>query len=93
MKRNDIIRKTGICDSGVLCDMLMPESYREIISRVSDLYSEFTEVIKSYPKIVELFEKLESTENELVVEEKEIFYSEGFRLGVLLGLDIANSEK
>lgn len=93
MKRNEIIRKTGICDSGILSDMTMSDEYKRLNSIVCDNYAEFKEMIEDYPNIVESFKKLEIAENELETEELEIYYSEGFRLGVLLGLDIATTEK
>ncbi len=93
MKRNEIIRKTGICDCGVLYDMTMTDEYQRLNSISGDIYAEFMDAIKDCPKIVELFEKFKLAEIDLQTEELEIYYSEGFRLGVLLGLDIANKDK
>lgn len=93
MKRNEIIRETGKTTHGILSDMEMPKSYFEKREKAYKIYEELMNEIKDNKIAVVLYEKLYEANIETFIEERDFYYSEGFRWGVLLGMDIANPEK
>ena len=93
MKRNEIIRETGKTTHGILSDMEPPKSYFEKREKAYEIYDKFMNEIKDNKIAVALYEKLYEANIETFIEERDFYYSEGFRWGVLLGMDIANPEK
>lgn len=62
----------------------------EIMSKVCETDNKLTELLKDDKEATELFNQFKDAIDEANSEECETFYKEGFRFGVLMGIDILN---
>lgn len=68
---------------------VIPKSYRLKESKYSELENFFQEKYKNFPKLMKLHNEIITELGGDISAESDYFYVQGFRFGVLLGLDIA----
>ena len=64
----------------------------EIMSKVCEADTKLTEMLKDDKEATELFNQFKEAIDEANSEECETFYKEGFRFGILMGIDIVNEK-
>ncbi|MGN1137327.1 MAG: DUF6809 family protein [Oscillospiraceae bacterium] len=64
----------------------------EIMSKVCEADTKLTAMLKSNIEATELYNQFKNAIEEANSEECETFYKEGFRFGVLMGIDIINEK-
>lgn len=89
MKYKSAIKAMFYEGRGMSDGVRMSERYKEIINKVVKSEEIFLDRIKDNRGAQEAYKELESQTQKLKCEEVASFYEEGFRFGVLLGLDIA----
>lgn len=67
------------------------DNYTDALDGVIEIQEKFFAELKKYPELAEIYEKLEKQQGRANSEEAFDFYSEGFRFGFLLGLDVAGN--
>lgn len=67
----------------------IPDAYVRKNSLQSELEDKFKEKHKSFPETIKLHDEIIAELCADLFAENDFYYSEGFRFGVLLGLDIA----
>ena len=66
------------------------KSSKAIVKAMS--YSiEFKKQLEKYPELLDKFQTIEKLEDEYIKDIKELAYSEGFRFGLLLGVEVAHT--
>jgi hypothetical protein len=65
------------------------QRYQEILTEYIEAMEELEAELKKFPKMLALYEKAETLNEEMQAESLDTHYCEGFRFGVLMGLDIA----
>ena len=65
------------------------EEYQKCLDEVIKCDDEMREALKKHPKLLELYQKSTNALDALSVAEEDDYYIEGFKFGVLMGLDIA----
>lgn len=67
------------------------EKWSKSMDKVIKYYEELSKVLEKYPELKTLFEKFDKAIGESHAEECLNCYSEGFKFGVMLGIEIAPS--
>lgn len=65
------------------------QRYQEILTEYIEAMEELEGELKKFPKLLALYERAEALHGEMHAESLDTHYCEGFRFGVLMGLDIA----
>lgn len=65
------------------------QKYREVLTKYIEAMEELEAELKKSPNLLALYEKAEALNEEMQAESLDTHYCEGFRFGVLMGLDIA----
>lgn len=65
------------------------QRYQELLTEYIEATEELERELKKFPKLLALYEKAEELNGEMQAESVNMHYCEGFRFGVLMGLDIA----
>lgn len=68
------------------------EKYSQLMENVCQLDYKLTEKLKDDKEAAELYLQFKDALDETACEECETFYKEGFRFGVLLGIDITEEK-
>lgn len=66
--------------------------YSQLMDKVCEVDNKLTEKLKNDKAAEELYKQFKDAIDEASCEECETFYKEGFRFGVLLGLDISEEK-
>ena len=77
----------GRGDANSLCDL--PDYFYRKDSKLSDLEEQFKDKVKKFPELEQLHNEILAELHEHLSSETDYYYTEGFRFGVLLGLDVA----
>lgn len=90
MKNSDTIREMIHGEKGKIENVKMSEEYSKLLQSFIDVDKEMKEKLKNSPEMLEKYNKAIDAFWAYSSEESTCFYIEGFRFGVLLGLEIAN---
>lgn len=71
-------------------DIKISKTYKKIRDKLIDNESEILKNIKDDKMLEKLFEINFDLNSDLVCEETALYFEEGFRLGVILGLELLN---
>ena len=71
-------------------DIKISKTYKKIRDKLIDNESEILKNIKDDKKLEKLFEINFDLNSDLVCEETALYFEEGFRIGVILGLELLN---
>ncbi len=95
MKRYSAIEQMYEGERGLGDLIPLSEEYKKHFGRFLDCYEKFVPKIKYNEELSKLFEEIMNASDEAHCEGVFMHYREGFRFGVLMGLDIAgyNDEK
>ncbi len=63
--------------------------YFDLMDEVCDLQSKLEEMIKDMPEVLALLKKYDDKVDEFECQALDDYYLEGFRFGVLMGIDIS----
>ena len=66
------------------------EKYSQLMDKVCQIDNKLTEKLKDDKEMIELYRQFKDAMDETACEECETFYKEGFRFGVLLGIDVSD---
>jgi len=83
-----VIRQMFLEEKGS-CQSINPsENYNETRNEIIEYENKFKEWIKSNQELFELYSKISDTTTTLISETETTHYVEGFKLGILLGLEL-----
>ena len=68
------------------------EKYSQLMDKVCEFNNKLTEKLKDDKEAAELYRQFKDAIDEASCEECETFYKEGFRFGVLLGIDVSEEK-
>ena len=87
------IRAIFFGERGNIESIKRSNEYNKIVKEVLELDNDFYSAIENDKKVLELYKKLSDKQDELCFEDSYLHFAEGFRLGVLIGLDVAGFVK
>ena len=90
MKRNFIIEKLYNPERPLSEKIPTGEEYKEQSKKLDKLDDEFEEKLKQYPELEKLYSLLNSEMGYMYALYADDCYMEGFRMGMLLAIDIFN---
>lgn len=76
-------------ERGAEAKMKFTQSYSDALEELCISENKFRDKLNDYPELLNEFDNYYSKIENLLIEEVDITYCEGFSFGVLLGLDIA----
>ena len=92
MKRQWAIREMFNGNRG-RCDQIpMTEKYRQLLAEAEESEEAFLSALGKKERLIELYKKAKEDLEEIWSSECDSYYCEGFRFGVLLGMDIMDCE-
>ena len=65
------------------------ENYSRLMGKVCEIDNKLTQKLKEDKEAAELYKQFKDALDEVTSDENEIYYKEGFRFGVLLGIDVS----
>ena len=65
------------------------KTYKVLLDKLIESKENILNAIRKNEQLVKKFENFQKTMDDMLFEENATYYEEGFRLGVLLGLDVA----
>ena len=71
----------------------LSKEYEKILKEITELDENFINAIEKDSKLLEMYKEVSNKQDELCLEDCYLHYAEGFRFGVLMGLDIAETIK
>ena len=69
----------------------LTKRYTKVLGELADLDENFIKLIERDSKLLKLYKEVSEKQDELCAEDAYIHFAEGFRFGVLMGLDIAEN--
>ena len=90
MKRNSIIEKLYQGDRPLYESVTTSEETKRASEAFVEYDDEFRKKLEEFPELFKLYQKTNKVMEDMISLEENDYYMEGFRLGVLLGLDIAD---
>ena len=92
MKVKSVIRQMFYAQRGDCEHVKSSHEYIELIGIVDELYDKLCEKIKTTPEIWELFLKYKDSLENAHIEQIDNFYEEGFKFGLLMGIEAGESK-
>lgn len=93
MKRKSAIMQMHYCERGSYEDVPCSNEYFKLLDEYVKNDSEIRVKLSEFPNLLELYKKANDSLEILNCESEDNHYLEGFRFGVLIGLDIATDTK
>lgn len=90
MKRNSIIKKLYLGKNPLYASVPYSKKYERLLEEAIKYEKLMRSSLEKYPEILSLYEKTNEVIDDLNNQTVDEFYMEGFRFGVLLGMDIAD---
>ena len=92
MKKNtSAIRQMFYVERGSFEKIKVSNKYVKVLGELADLDENFIKLIERDSKLLKLYKEVSEKQDELCAEDAYIHFAEGFRFGVLMGLDIAEN--
>lgn len=92
MKRESAIREMFNGNRG-RCDQIpMTKEYRQLLAEAEESEEVFLSALGKEERLIELYKKEKEDLEEIWSNECDAYFCEGFRFGVLLGIDILDHE-
>ena len=88
MEKKSAIMQMYYMEKGNYNTVKITEEEKRLQTIMSSLQSELKEKLHKQPEVFELHQKFCDTFNDLLVEESENLFVEGFRFGFLMALDV-----
>lgn len=93
MKKNSAIEKIFLGESVGFDSVPLTENYSKLMHKLLVRDEEFKKNAKNSPKLITLFDEYDNCYSDLCAEESKNYYIQGFKFGVLLGIDIASNDE
>lgn len=93
MKRKSAIMQMHYHERGSYEDVPCSNEYFKLLDEYVKNDSEIRAKLSNFPDLLELYKKANDSFEILNFEDEDNHYLEGFRLGVLMGLDIAGDRE
>ena len=93
MKEYSAIKEMFYGNRGTSEHIAPTKNYQEMLAEFVKKQDKLYEGLKKFPKLLELYNELENLSDALETENVDNYYSEGFRFGVLMGLDVVKEAR
>ena len=91
MKKINAIMEMYLGDRGRYDKIPLPDKYWEVLEKAEKCEESLLQEISKNKKLLALFEDVKSALEDCWILEADSRFCEGFRFGVLIGLDVAGS--
>ena len=92
MKRNSTIMKMYYGKCGNSECIPRSEEYSRLLDEVIENDNEIRKQLRKYSDLLALYEKTNNSINAMYAEAMNHYYFEGFRFGILMGIDVMDDE-